>query len=79
MFFIVDEVKEDANKLGMFNFVKFEKYDLNFDDFNISVNQISPKTSNDFYLKGNTLYGNLDAEKYTEYEIEFTAVYRWFV
>ena len=76
MFFIVDEVKEDANKLGMFNFVKFEKYNLNFDDFNVSVNQISPNTGNDLFLKGNTLYGNLDAEKETEYEIEFTALYR---
>ena len=60
----------------MFNFVNFDKYNLDLGDFNISVDQISPETDDDFYLEGNVLYGNLDAEKETEYEIEFTALYR---
>ena len=60
----------------MFNFVNFDKYNLDLGDFNISVDQISPETDDDFYLEGNVLYGNLDAEKETEYEIEFTASYR---
>ena len=42
----------------------------------MSITQISPRSGKDFYMKGNKLYGNLDAEKQTKYKIEFKASYR---
>ena len=63
-------------ELGSFNFVDSEKYGLNFSDFEIKITQVSPTTGEYFHLKGNKLFGTFDAEKETEYEIEFEASYR---
>ena len=71
-----DEVKENQRDLGAFKFINTKKHDLDLNDFKLSVIQISPTNSKSFYLKGNKLYGKLDAEKQRNYEVVFKASYR---
>ena len=74
---IIDKINEGVDiELGLFNFVDSEIYGLNFSDFKTKITQISPIIGENFQLKGNKLFGTFDAEKETEYEIEFEASYR---